>query len=614
MSNPNNHGRAITRSLSKGRLSEGVGLDQPSTEDSTTHMEETLNTTTIEPISNSNLLFQVQQLIQQGQLEIKNTMENMHSTIGMNGHIMQAQLEEVDRRMTKLEETNNDRVEELMNIITHPERRRMSDANDPIGLYYTREVADAGEVTEEDPIDLNPNKISTSEVYSKPRAKGKYSKDGEVLPDTTPGQDKRRKETKHDTQRSARMRASTSGKTKTHSKNRRDPGDSSSSSDSESGKERKTASTSKYPGKEDVDHAHSEDDSVLFVPTKFRNLKNMRINNPELKEVLSYETYRLVDQTQTVSIKIRKELAKIAGRMKAHIPDDQKFTGNDPVAVIRFLEEFKSACDDNGLSEGAALYLFQYFLLDPAKKSVRLFMRTNANNIDQHSYSGVVLFLLTSYAPEEEVSTERRKIFLHQQKSTEGEVDFAVRLQEQASRLGRAFRESELITSYLNGLPENIRTYVSAVHPNATTFIQTQMAAQKAGRTLKIKSTTLSTITTLPPARRPARLPAPNYVYQPSKEAPINNLRVNKKKECFVCGQDHYLHECPTLNEDQRKHAVTAHEKFVQIRQQKDMLRNYTGNTFNGRNNPNYAMSSDAMKGQVIETPEMPLEESSENE
>ena len=85
------------------------------------------------------------------------------------------------------------------------------------------------------------------------------------------------------------------------------------------------------------------------------------------------------------------------------------------MAVIKFLEEFKNACDDNGLSEGAALFLFQYFLLDHAKKSVRLFLRTNANNKDHYSYSGIVLFLLTSYAPEEEVHSEGRNIFLHQQ-------------------------------------------------------------------------------------------------------------------------------------------------------------------------------------------------------
>jgi hypothetical protein len=68
-----------------------------------------------------------------------------------------------------------------------------------------------------------------------------------------------------------------------------------------------------------------------------------------------------------------KELSRIALRMTTHIEDDQKICGTDPVSIVRFLEEFKEVCDHNGLSECAALHIFQYFILDPAKKRLRIF-------------------------------------------------------------------------------------------------------------------------------------------------------------------------------------------------------------------------------------------------
>ena len=175
-------------------------------------------------------------------------------------------------------------------------------------------------------------------------------------------------------------------------------------------------------------------------------------------------------------------------------------------------------------------------------------------------------------------------------------------MQAQASRLGQAFTESELITSYLNGLPENIRTYINSVAPHASTFTQTQMAAQNAGKTLKIRTAPQVSSINLPPTRRLSRYPAPNYIYQPPtdlrqaiKPSPLStgHSRATQVKSCFVCSQDHYLHECPTLTEEQRKHAIQANERFVQQRQQKELRRNYQGNVYNGARQANYVLIED---------------------
>jgi hypothetical protein len=79
------------------------------------------------------------------------------------------------------------------------------------------------------------------------------------------------------------------------------------------------------------------------------------------------------------------------------------------------------------------------FYIGPAKKSLRLFLRSDINDRDRYSYCGAVLFVLTTYAPEDQVNMERRKIFLSQQKNNESENDFAIRVQAEASRHGQAF-------------------------------------------------------------------------------------------------------------------------------------------------------------------------------
>ena len=418
----------------------------------------------------------------------------------------------------------------------------------------------------------------------------------------TNSKSKKLKDSKHSKQETTKLRLFKSANTKSNSrkpmKGSGDPDDdSSSSSDEENPRNNRPSETS-----DDENDDSSSDESVQFTPTKFRSLKNVLIRTSELRSVLSYKTYRLRNQSQKFTTKMQKELSRIALRMKTHIADDQKFCGTDPVSIIRFLEEFKEACDHNGLSEGASLHLFQYFILDPAKKSLRLFLRSNINDRDHYSYCGAVLFLLTTYAPEDQVNMERRKIFLSQQKNNESENDFAIRVQAQASRLGQAFTESELITSYLNGLPENIRTYINSVAPHASTFTQTQMAAQNAGKTLKIRTAPQVSSINLPPTRRLSRYPAPNYIYQPPtdlrqaikpSQLSTGPSRATQVKSCFVCSQDHYLHECPTLTEEQRKHAIQANERFVQQRQQKELRRNYQGNVYNGARQANYVLMED---------------------
>jgi hypothetical protein len=96
------------------------------------------------------------------------------------------------------------------------------------------------------------------------------------------------------------------------------------------------------------------------------------------------------------------------------------------------------------------------------------------------------------------------------------------------------------------------------VAPNASTFTKTQIAAQNAGKTLKIRTTTQVSSINLPPTKHLSLYPAPNYIYRPPSDIrqalkpnqlSAGHSRANQVKICFVCSKHHYLHECHTLTE-----------------------------------------------------------------
>jgi hypothetical protein len=387
-------------------------------------------------------------------------------------------------------------------------------------------------------------------------------------------------------------------------RNNPDSSDSSSSSgdDYKRNKKFNTNVSTDSDDSEDMQYTSSDSEEG----PRLKSLKETKTRSVSLRAALSYRTYRLNNRSQKFSNALSKDLSKISKRMTTHIPDDQRFDGSDPVSIIKFLEDFKEACDHNGVSEGAAMHLFQYFLLNTAKKSLQLHFRSTMS-ASSNSYCGAIHFLLTTYAAEEEVSGECRKIYLMQQKSGENEREFGIRIQAQDGRLGQAFTEDNLITAYLNGVPENVRTYVSSTAPTATTFAQIQIAAYNAGRTLKLKQPMYQSIpVSLPPVRRQPRTIGPLYTIeakhsdsrpasQPSNQFKINNnwrtqdnnAQVKRLPECFLCSKDHLLHECPTLSVEQRQHAQLANQRFLSKRRDGPNAHNYKGAGFK-RDEPTY--------------------------
>jgi hypothetical protein len=338
--------RPSTRSASRARIGLSQGLDQPKTAADTSPKGSSLKQAATPTASEIMDQSKNQQSIQNDKDDIeqrKVSMEQLKST-------METQIVQINDRISQTESTTTERLDEIKLMLTSQIKSGSSTILPSFGNDNTlsgdhqqsKKVLSLLEAPTEvyegtdDPtaFEVQPETLNVS--------KSKRSFKGNKDSDKTPNW-----------QRSSRIRACTNFKD-SRSKIRKgcDDYDSPGSSSSESENKRKGDNPSKSTNKskkEDSDSDYSTDEDLEFVPTMHRTLSDIKVIKPELKTVLSYKTYRLNDNTQKLSMKLTKELSKIASRMSSYIPDDQKFSGLDPVAIIRFLEEFRAACNENGL-------------------------------------------------------------------------------------------------------------------------------------------------------------------------------------------------------------------------------------------------------------------------
>ena len=54
---------------------------------------------------------------------------------------------------------------------------------------------------------------------------------------------------------------------------------------------------------------------------------------------------------------------------------EEKFDGDEPIAILEFLRSFKESADHNRISEGAAARLLPYFLKGSAKEEYKSYLK-----------------------------------------------------------------------------------------------------------------------------------------------------------------------------------------------------------------------------------------------
>ena len=178
-------------------------------------------------------------------------------------------------------------------------------------------------------------------------------------------------------------------------------------------------------------------------------------------KAVDFNTYRLRLRSDYYDDDVGNALSYWYKRMSPQV--GKPFDGSDPIGVLGFLYRFRNACNAAGVHEGAAMWLFQYFLAGPAESLVSL-MITGESMVAQsptvtllQTYPEIVQLLLRTYATDTVLSSAAKDVEGFKQKK-QTETEFAEQLKRRALLAGNVFSESRLKEIYLDGLLPHLRT------------------------------------------------------------------------------------------------------------------------------------------------------------
>ncbi|CAN8076129.1 unnamed protein product [Agarophyton chilense] len=172
----------------------------------------------------------------------------------------------------------------------------------------------------------------------------------------------------------------------------------------------------------------SEEDEAVV-----RSLRPLPTTNELFLKVLDYRNYRRANRSEKYSGSVARRVAKWAKQMQLTITD--KFSGSDPIAFLRFLTLFSTACDQNGVNKSAALS-------DPQ----------------------VVHYLLETYAMDDVIRDAHQEVISFRQSSNMTESAFADDLWKRAYRCENGFSKERLERHFITGLLPAIWTNLRNYH------------------------------------------------------------------------------------------------------------------------------------------------------
>ena len=154
-------------------------------------------------------------------------------------------------------------------------------------------------------------------------------------------------------------------------------------------------------------------------------------NIAQYRELVDYRTYRLMDRSTTFDSSAAKRISKVYRRMQA-ADRTLKFNGKVPLKILEFLWKFKFACDRNGVHEGIAVWLFQYFLDGRVHTAVKSRLSANIHGYHRRNeadalrtFPAVVNFLLRQYARDDVILEAHLDLTTFRQSSGMLEEDFS---------------------------------------------------------------------------------------------------------------------------------------------------------------------------------------------
>jgi len=155
------------------------------------------------------------------------------------------------------------------------------------------------------------------------------------------------------------------------------------------------------------------------------------------------------------------------------------FTGDTPLGLVTFLGNFQTACDGNGLNEGTAVTLLQYFVTSEVPGVLQRAKDTHTTR--QLTYKRAVRALLNEYLDGDDFVDHLQSLMQATQEKWEDEHEFANRILDANRALGSVLRVAELKSVLLKGVGREVRALGRNCNTQGRTFPKLRKFLAKTG-------------------------------------------------------------------------------------------------------------------------------------
>ena len=322
--------------------------------------------------------------------------------------------------------------------------------------------------------------------------------------------------------------------------------------------------------------------------------------------VLDFKTYRLKNRRVTYGVAQARRMGRTTRNMKHSFGGYPPFSGKEPLKVFSWLRKLVKACDDNGISEGMAVYAVPHFLTGDAETRYTRVLPdagSQPGGAALTSFPEVVNWFLTTYAEPHALALAQDRFSRATLELTESVEAFSVRLRGLSELCGNIHTEGTMKQQFIQGLPEYLRTDAYVYNTLVCTYQQlVTYAAEKyqavrdvaklaqAVGEVQMGSHGLRRHRTHSPPRPPTG-PSPALVVaeEASKTTPEEPLakggpsrtpwasmghaprflggRIGdgrRNPRCYLCWEEgHMAYGCPLLSEGQREAVKRARDAFL---------------------------------------------------
>lgn len=163
----------------------------------------------------------------------------------------------------------------------------------------------------------------------------------------------------------------------------------------------------------------------------------------------------------TVSENNRKISKRMTTQMKSHI-----FSPFQPISIVRFLRNFKLACETNGVHEGSPIWLFNFFMKNSSSavlntrsassQKTQIWNLSAGKTITLSTYPQIFNYSLHNYAADENIAGTEDDITMFSQPPNKTSLQLA---KESAAKLWfeDKYKEPDLSETFIEWLDKTIR-------------------------------------------------------------------------------------------------------------------------------------------------------------